>query len=421
MFGFGKKKAVQPAAPQGQQQLSPEAMAILQQMQAQAQGQEQGQAPANPQGQHPQAQPQMPAGMAAGIPQQMPTGQMPQQMPAGQPAQPAMPGDQQQALLAALQAAPNQGIMQPMNSPPEQQMQAGQMPQQMPGQMPAGQMPVSPMMAAPQMGDPAAATGPAQPAMPNSMPNAVPGLMQGITSLDVGGAGLAPAKTKKELKKEQAAAKRAEKDKKAKQAAEEKSRKKRRKQLSKSRFSRARYLREAGGNQIASVVLWLFMLIILISGSISLVNLYLAPITATNQQTIREIDQLQATIRNSQPQIQQTLETRRERESEIQLLASTLPSSEQVQAQLDQFISRLKASDIRLDDENIQTVDLGSGSILGIQFTANITTTYLEWLRERNRFMRRQAFARVPVEKITASPDSTEILVELTLVLPAAK
>ena len=337
-----------------------------------------------------------------------------------------MPGDQQQALLAALQAAPSQGIMQPMNSPPEQQMQAnpmqaGQMPQQMPGQMPAGQMPVSPMMAAPQMGDPAAATGQAQPAMPNSMPNTVPGLMQGITSLDVGGAGLAPAKTKKELKKEQAAAKRAEKDKKAKQAAVEKSRKKRRKQLSKSRFSRARYLREAGGNQIASVVLWLFMLVILISGSISLVNLYLAPITATNQQTIREIGQLQATIRNSQPQIQQTLETRRERESEIQLLASTLPSSEQVQAQLDQFIARMKASDIRLDDENIQTVDLGSGSILGIQFTANITTTYLEWLRERNRFMRRQAFARVPVEKITASPDSTEILVELTLVLPAAK
>ena len=35
MFGFGKKKANQAAAPQGQQQLSPEAMAILQQMQAQ--------------------------------------------------------------------------------------------------------------------------------------------------------------------------------------------------------------------------------------------------------------------------------------------------------------------------------------------------------------------------------------------------
>ena len=391
MFGFGKKKQPE-AAPTQPQQLSPEAQAILQRLQAQA-GQPPGQAM---QGAQTPAQ-QTPAQQAPA--QQIPAQQVPgQQLPGQQtPHTPAgagapvpaglAPQNTQQILMSALQAAPGQPAAPQSAMPPSAQMpQMG---------MQTGQIP------APQMQG--------QPAVP-----------PGVSGFDMAGMSAPLQKSKREIKKEQAAEKRAEKEKKAKQATEEKTRKKRRKQLSKMRFSRARYLREANANLIANIVLWLFMLAILIGGTVSLVNLYLAPITETNQQTIREIEQLRATIRNSQPQIQQALSTRRERESEVQLLASTLPTTDQIRSQVEQFIDRMKAADIIVKDENIQSVDLGSPSITGIQFSANITTSYLKWLQERNRFMRRQAFGRIPVERITASDTSSEITVELTLILPAA-
>ena len=242
----------------------------------------------------------------------------------------------------------------------------------------------------------------------------------GVSGIDIGAMGKSGGKSKRELKKEQAAAKRAEKDKKAKQATEERTRKKRRKQLSKMRFSRPRYLRDANGNLISSIVLWLFMLIILIGGSVSLVNLYLAPITEANQQTIREIAQLKNTIRNSQPRIQQALSARRERESEIQLLASTLPSADQIRAQFEQFVDRMEDVEIDVQNVEIQSVDLGASAITGIQFSANLTTNYLQWLQERNRFMRRHAFGRVPNEVITADENSSDITVSVTMILPAA-
>ena len=381
MFGFGKKNQTPATQPQPQQ-ISPEAMAILETLQAQPVGQ---QMPAQT-----MAPPDAPQGAAQQpmAPQSMPLQGMGQTQMSGvapQPGTQAMRG--QELLMAAMQAAPSQ----PM--------------QQQPSQQPFMQPPMQQAMAQ---------QGMAQPQMP--MQPQPPG----VSGFDLAGMNTPVTKTKRELKKEQAAAKRAEKEKKVKQATEEKTRKKRRKQLSKMRFSRARYLRESNGNLISSIVLWLFLLTIWVGGSLSLVNLYLAPITQANQQTIQEIDQLQRTIRNSQPQIQQALTTRRERESEVQLLASTLQSNEQIRSQLEQFIAQMKAADIVVENEDIQTVDLGSPAITGIQFSANLTTNYLKWLQERNRFLRRQAFGRIPVERITASEESSEITVEVSIILPAA-
>ena len=381
MFGFGKKNKAQTAAPQPQQ-LSPEAMAILQQMQTPAQ--------------------QVPT-------QQMPTQQMPAQQLQGQMASPAMPNPQ--TPMQPMAPQPGQAVQQQPPAMNAQQMlmaamqapaQQPQMPSQ-PIQQPGLQTPMAPGLQAPM-----------QPMQQQQMPP------MGVSGIDIGAMGKSGGKSKRELKKEQAAAKRAEKDKKAKQATEERTRKKRRKQLSKMRFSRPRYLRDANGNLISSIVLWLFMLAILIGGSVSLVNLYLAPITEANQQTIREIAQLKDTIRNSQPRIQQALSARRERESEIQLLASTLPSADQIRAQFEQFVDRMEDVEITVRDIEIQSVDLGASAITGIQFSANLTTNYLQWLQERNRFMRRHAFGRVPNEVITADENSSDITVAVTMILPAA-
>ena len=380
MFGFGKKNKGQTPATQPQQ-LSPEAMAILQQMQSQV------------------GQPQMPNQPMSG--QSLPN----QPMPGQQMANHQMPGQQ----VPGQQMQGQQQSMQP-ESAQQMLMAAMQAPAQQ-AQMPAQPMPTQPMMPEQNLQNQQIS---AQPMMQQQMPP------MGVGAIDISGMSKSGGKSKRELKKEAAAAKRAEKDKKTKQASEEKTRKRRRKQLSKMRFSRPRYLRESNGNLISSIVLWLFMLMILIGGSVSLVNLYLAPITAENQQTIREIEQLKNTIRNSQPRIQQALAARRERESEVQLLASTLPSAEQTRAQFEQFISRMEAVDIIVENVEIQSIDLGASAITGIQFSANLTTNYLQWLQERNRFMRRQTFGRVPVEVITASDESSDITVQVTMILPAA-
>ena len=231
-FGFGKKDKDQPAALQGQQ-ISPEALALLEQMAATAAV----------------AQPQSPS---QGQPLQ------------GQPLQ-GQP----------LQGQPLQGQPQPGMAPQMVQQQQGMSPQSM---APVAQPPMADGMAATTEGMAAEFRAPTMPETPSA-----PGFDGG-------------KKNKKNKTAPKVKLSREEKKLAAKHAKEEKDRNKRRKKLSKSRFSRARYLREANGNAVAGLALWIFMIIVFIAAPFIVNTQILLPQTRENNDVVNQINQLEDTI-----------------------------------------------------------------------------------------------------------------------------
>ena len=388
-FGFGKKDK-QPA----QQQISPEALALLEQM-----------AQTGAAAQAPQAGQMMPG-------QQMPGQQMPgKQMPGQAIQQPAMAPVQ---AAAPDQPAPHQA---PVPGHASLQAQAPQMGASIP--------------AAPQMGVPAV---PLQPDM-NMAPaaaqiEAAAGQMPGFTAPVMPDAGMAvdptPEKKGWRGKKEKKPAKpkltREEKKLAAKSAKEEKIRAKRRKKLSKSRFSRARYLREANGNAVAGLALWIFTIIIVVAGLFVLNTQFLLPQTRENNDIINQISQLRDTIERSRPQLEIAIRNKSERENQIKQEAGNFIPQTNVQGLLEQFVQDLRDAGIAIDDDNpprIFAENLGVTGLSGQSLHLEVNADFLTYLRIRNRFVAAQRSIRVTEEVITATPGDPIMAIRLKLTIPA--
>ena len=407
MFGRSKKKQAAQ-----QMQVAPEALALLQAMQA-------GQQMAQQQ----QMQQQMMMQQQMGQP---PMGQQPMgQQPAMMPQQPMM--------------QPPQTEMAPQASMPDPQMMA------QPG-MAAAQPQMSPMQApvaeqaAPQM----APTAPAMMA-PNAFaqtpfaqdmsPQTEPAMMDeaGAPAMGVTGIGapLAPAAQTKAQKKEakRQAQQQAKADKEAKKAAklaatkekaEEKKRAKLRKKLAKTRFSRARYLREANGNAIAGVVLWVFIILIFTVGPFMLNTTYLIPTTNENLRIINEVDNLKRSVRQNQPQISAMLEKRKQKEAQIASFTTSFTPQAQAQAQLESLVTQLEDAGMELTEQAITPLGLPAQRIVGTTLTISAEGDYLDWLRIRNKFIRSQRAVSMPSESIIINEETGNVIIAAQIVLPSA-
>lgn len=410
MFGR-KKKQKQPE----QLQVSLDTLALLQAMQA-------GQQVA-PQQQ--QAMPQMPP------------------QPMGQ--QPLTPEQQMVMMqqLAAQQQMATQQMQQAGTVPPapqadpaiQQQMAAQQM-QQMAQQMPAQQMPAQQMVPpAEQMPQQLAQPGeqPAQTTEPEASSFALnPAAMAGGFAEENPAMPAATMPLTKEQKREQkrqkkaqakeeAAAKKAAKAAAISEKKEEKKRAKRRKKLSKTRFSRARYLREANGNALAAVVLWLFLIIIFVAGPFMLNTAILIPQTNENLRIIREVDQLERSIQVNQPQITATLQKRNEKQKRIESFTRSFTPQAQATAILEDFVTQLEEAGMDVMKSTIQTVGLTAQSIVGTGITLTVEGNYLDWLRVRNKFVRTQRAVSIPNESVEVNEEATAMSITALIVLPSSK
>ena len=155
-------------------------------------------------------------------------------------------------------------------------------------------------------------------------------------------------------------------------------------------------------------------------GPTVLITLYLNPIINSNQQTIDEIEDLQTRIDSAQPQIQGLTIKKTSREQDIVSLAGSLPKTAPMEERLENFVDRLKSLDIEFVSENTGRVDLGLQSVRGVSVLATIRTDFLTWLRERNRFLRSETFARVPIEKIKATGEGNLVEIEFQIILPSS-
>ena len=419
MFGRSKKdkKAQQPQ----QMQVSPEALALLQAMQAgqqmqqqQMQQQQMQQMMQQQQMQQPQMmqqqmqqpqmmQPPMPAAPAA---EQMAMGQMPMaQMPSSQPI---MDDD---ALLAEIGAAPQvnpQMAPQPLaaQSMPTADMTQPQMSAapQMPTQMNQGQM------------NPGFAFAPPpDAAMPSEEEPASKKKKQKKPKLSREEKRAIAAQKKQDKEK-----KSAEKKALAKEKADEKKRAKRRKKLAKTRFSRARYLREANGNAIAAVVLWIFVILLFIVGPFMLNTAVLIPQTNENLRILTELDSLERSIITSRPQITAMVEKRKAKQRQITAFTSSFVPQQQATESFESLATQLEQAGLEIEPVNVRPYPLSATSIMGTSVSIEIKGNYLDWLRVRNKFVRSQTAISIPTESVSINEETGGMEITAQIIIPSS-
>ena len=391
MFGRSKKKQ----APE-QMQVSAEALALLQAMQT------------NQQMQQPQMMPQdqmmakQQMMQQQAMQQQMMQQQaMQQQMMAQQAMQPQMPQQQQmmpqEQVMAGQAPIPSPEMSQPAQMMPQDQMIAGQ----------AQAAPPTGFAPQPETSFGAPLAGGAEQAAPSGK----------LTRAQK----KAEKKAAKERKKQEAGNKKADKAAAAKEKKEEKIRAKRRKKLAKTRFSRARYLREANGNAIAGVVLWVFLITAFIIGPVMLNIAFLIPQTNENLRIINEVDGLRRSIEQNKPQISVMSEKRKQKEGQIASFTTSFIQQEQAKTLLENFVTQLEDAGMVVTQSNLANTGLTATSIIGVSAALTVEGNYLDWLRVRNKFIREQRAISIPNEAVKVSEDGSTMVISAQIIVPASK
>ena len=240
---------------------------------------------------------------------------------------------------------------------------------------------------------------------------------------EISGAGMGAETANSNLtKKEQRALAREQKKAAARARKEEKERLRLQKKGAKSRFSRAKYLREANGNATAGVALSCLLVLITMFGPI-LINLFvLLPQTAENREIAGRVQQYKDIIQQSAPLLQVAVKNKTEREASIQNRVGSFRDGETVAATLRQFIADLEARGVEFTSETSRTIanaDLGVAGLVGKTVTMEMQGDFLNYLLVRNKMVRAQSAVAVSQEEIVASPGDPIVAIKVVVSIPA--
>ena len=223
-------------------------------------------------------------------------------------------------------------------------------------------------------------------------------------------------------KKEQKALAREQKKAAAKARKEEKERIRLQKKGAKSRFSRAKYLREASGNAAAGVALSILLVLLTMFGPI-MINLFvLLPQTAENREIASRVQQYNDVLRQAAPLLQVAVKTKGEREASIQNKVRGFRDGETASAALRQFVSDLESRGATFLTETSRTItnaNIGVEGLVGKSMTMELEADFLNYLLVRNKMVRSQASIVVQQEEITASPGNPIVMIKLMVSIPA--
>ena len=263
----------------------------------------------------------------------------------------------------------------------------------------------------------------AQPMAP-SMP--APGTAQvsaaGLTQLPtVATAAAAPAGVELSAKEQR---KQARDEKKAAAIAkrEEKEIARRRKKNSKSRFSRAKYLRDAEGNALSSVILSSTLLVLTFIIPIFLNAFFLIPATKENLTVIEEVNSFRSMIDQARPVLQAAVARKKERDDTLTQKLGGFADGENAAGALRRLISDLKSRGAIMKSADTGTVvngDVGIEQLTAKTITIELQSDFLNYLLVRNRFVRSQPRINVAQEDIIAAPGDPIVDVTLVLSIPA--
>ena len=251
------------------------------------------------------------------------------------------------------------------------------------------------------------ATGPQDAATPAGMPASIGNIETANSNL---------------TKKEQKTLAREQKKAAAKARKEEKERIRLQKKGAKSRFSRARYLREANGNAAAGVALSILLVMLTMFGPV-MINLFvLLPQTAENREIASRVQQYNDVLRQATPLLQVAIKNKGEREASIQNKIGGFRDGETASSALRQFISNLESRGATFLTETSRTIsnaEVGVQGLVGKSITMELEADFLNYLLVRNKMVRSQASIVVQQEEITASPGNPIVTIKLVVSIPA--
>lgn len=203
---------------------------------------------------------------------------------------------------------------------------------------------------------------------------------------------------------------------------EEKEIERRRKKNSKSRFSRAKYLREAEGNALSGVVLSSMLLVLTFIIPLLINGFFLIPATKDNQSVIQEVNTFKSMIDQARPILQAAVARKKERDDALtQKLAGFSPGDNAAGA-LRRLISDLESRGavMKTDDSGaVVNTDVGIQQLTAKTLTLELKADFLNYLLVRNRFVRSQPRINVAREDIIAAPGDPIVDVTLVLSIPA--
>lgn len=259
-------------------------------------------------------------------------------------------------------------------------------------------------------------------AAPASMPSNLGLGAELATMPQVASAKVSKAKEREKQKAKASNANREEKKQTAQLAREEKLRNQRRKALAKTRFSRARYLRELNGNAIAGTILWGFMIVASLIGPFLLNTGFLLPQTRINRDVIGQIRQFEAVISQAQPNIVAANQRNAEKEAQINDVIRMFADSQTANEGIKNFIQNLKAAGMSVNDGNLEFAqeDIAVSGLIGQTLSVEMKGDFLTYLRLRNRFVRDQGLVHVRDETIEAKPGNRIVDINLRLMVPSS-
>lgn len=238
----------------------------------------------------------------------------------------------------------------------------------------------------------------------------------------VASAKVSKAKEKAKQKAKASNASREEKKQAAQRTREEKLRNQRRKALAKTRFSRARYLREINGNAIAGTILWGFMIVASLIGPFLLNTSFLIPQTRVNLDVIGQIRQFEAVISQAQPQIAAANQRKAEKDAQINDVITMFTDTMTADEGIRNFIDSLKAAGMSVNEGNLKRAqeDVAVSGLVGQILNVDMKGDFLTYLRLRNRFVRDQGLVHVRNESIQAKPGNRIVDINLQLMVPSS-
>ena len=203
---------------------------------------------------------------------------------------------------------------------------------------------------------------------------------------------------------------------------EEKEIERRRKKNSKSRFSRAKYLREAEGNALSGVVLSSTLLVLTFIIPIFLNAFFLIPATKENLTVIQEVNNFRSMIEQSRPVLQAAVARKKERDDALTQKLAGFADGDIAAGALRRLISDLESRGAVMksaDSGAVVNSDVGIQQLTGKTITLELKADFLNYLLVRNRFVRSQPRINVAQEDIIAVPGDPIVDVTLVLSIPA--
>ena len=203
---------------------------------------------------------------------------------------------------------------------------------------------------------------------------------------------------------------------------EEKELERRRKKNSRSRFSRAKYLRESEGNALSSVILSSTLLVLTFIIPIFLNAFFLIPATKENRSIIQEVNTFRSMIEQARPILQAAVARKKERDDALTQKLAGFADGDSAAGALRRLISDLESRGAVMKSADTGAVvnsDVGIENLTGKTITIELKADFLNYLLVRNKFVRSQPRINVAQEDIIAAPGDPIVDVTLVLSIPA--